>query len=348
MGVNISDLVKEVAKDITIHNLLGKKIAIDAFNSIYQFLATIRQRDGTPLKDYNGNVTSHLKGLFYRTLSLIEHDIKPLYVFDGPPHQLKLKTIQQRREIRQEQTKKMQEAQDAQEDAEAKKYAQATSKLNSEMIDEAKQLIEYMGIPWIEAAHDGEAEAARLIDEGKVWAAASQDYDCMLFGAKRLIRNLNINRKRKVKNTTVEISIKYYSLDKILERLGISQKQLIDLGILVGIDFFPGIKGVGEKTGLKLIKKHGSIEEIMKNKIKSMGKTIEINPILLKEIRDIFLHITPPKQQHPIKWTTPNENGIRDLLIEKHNFSESLLNSGIERLVKKKSSKMQTSLDKFF
>ncbi|MHA1340360.1 MAG: flap endonuclease-1 [Promethearchaeota archaeon] len=347
MGVKISKLVEPVKVEITIKNLLGKTIAIDAFNSIYQFLATIRQQDGTPLKDYSGNVTSHLKGLLYRTINLIENDVKPIYVFDGPPHELKLKTIQQRKLVREEHKKKMEEAQDAEDDKEAKKHAQATSKLTSEMIEESKLLLDYMGVPWVEAAHDGEAEAARLIKKGIVWASASQDYDSMLFGADRLVRNLTINRKRKIGNITTEISIEYYSLNKILQYLEITHDQLIDLGILIGVDFFEGFPGVGEKTALKLIKQYGNIENIMKNEVKIKGTPIYIETDLLNKLRSIFKNIEKPAIEKKIKWRAPNEDKIKELLVEKHNFSEKLLDSAIEKLKQKRASKMQVSLDKF-
>lgn len=348
MGVKISDIVTNAKKEITIQNLIGKKIAIDAFNSIYQFLATIRQQDGTLLTDLNGKVTSHLKGLFYRTLNLIENDIRPIYVFDGPPHELKLKTLQERKEIKEDQKKKMEEAIDSGEDAEAKKHAQGTSKLTPEMISESKELLEYMGVPWIEAAHDGEAEAARLINEGIAWASASQDYDSMLFGAKRLIRNLNINRKKKIKNIEVDIEIEYYTIDRVLQELNLTRDQLIDIGILVGVDFFDGIKGIGEKTALKLIKENGSIEGIIQNKVLVKNNPIELDLDLVNKIRKIFKEVEKPKDTPEIKWRNVNENGLKELLIERHNFGESLLDSGIKRLIDKKSNKVQSSLDKFF
>jgi flap endonuclease-1 len=348
MGVKISDIVSNAKKEITIQNLIGKKIAIDAFNSIYQFLATIRQQDGTPLTDLNGKVTSHLKGLFYRTLNLIENDIRPIYVFDGPPHELKLKTLQERKEIKEEQKKKMEEAIDSGDDAEAKKHAQGTSKLTAEMIEESKELLNYMGIPWIEAVHDGEAEAARLINEGTVWASASQDYDSMLFGAKRLIRNLNINRKKKVNNIEVDMEIEYYTLDAVLQELGLTRDQLIDLGILVGVDFFEGIKGIGEKTALKLIKEHGSIEKLIENKITVKNIPINLELDLVNKIRKIFREVEKPSTIPAIKWQPVNEGGLRELLIERHNFAANLLDTGIKRLIEKKSNKVQSSLDKFF
>lgn len=348
LGVKLRDLIKPVAKKITLRNLTSKRIAIDAFNSLYQFLSTIRQPDGKPLKDFNGNVTSHLSGLYYRTLNLIESDLRPVYVFDGPPHELKLNTIKQRREKRDQARKKMEQAQDDLDDTEAKKFAQATSRLTSQMIEESKELLEYMGIPWIEAIHDGEGEAARLINNGNVWASASQDYDSLLFGAKRLIRNLNISRKRKVNNRVVEVDIKFYSCEKVLEHLNITQDQLVDVGILVGTDFFKGIFGVGEKTALNLIKKHGSIEQIIKEKVEIHKKPITIDEDLLFRIRGIFSDVKAPADKIKFKWTSPNESGIRELLQEKHNFSKQRIDSSIKRLLGKKSGKIQTSLDKFF
>lgn len=348
LGVKLRDLIKPVAKKITLRNLTSKRIAIDAFNSLYQFLSTIRQPDGKPLKDFNGNVTSHLSGLYYRTLNLIESDLRPVYVFDGPPHELKLNTIKERRKKRDQARKNMEQAQDDLDDTEAKKFAQATSRLTSQMIEESKELLEYMGIPWIEAIHDGEGEAARLINNGNVWASASQDYDSLLFGAKRLIRNLNISRKRKVNNRVVEVDIKFYSCEKVLEHLNITQDQLVDVGILVGTDFFKGIFGVGEKTALNLIKKHGSIEQIIKEKVEIHKKPITIDEDLLFRIRGIFSDVKAPADKIKFKWTSPNESGIRELLQEKHNFSKQRIDSSIKRLLGKKSGKIQTSLDKFF
>lgn len=348
LGVKLRDLIKPVAKKITLRNLTSKRIAIDAFNSLYQFLSTIRQPDGKPLKDFNGNVTSHLSGLYYRTLNLIESDLRPVYVFDGPPHELKLNTIKERREKRDQARKKMEQAQDDLDDIEAKKFAQATSRLTSQMIEESKELLEYMGIPWIEAIHDGEGEAARLINNGNVWASASQDYDSLLFGAKRLIRNLNINRKRKVKNRVVEVNIEFFLCEKVLEHLNITQDQLVDIGILVGTDFYKGIFGVGEKTALNLIKKHGSIEQIIKEKVEIHKKPINIDEDLLFRIRGIFSDVKAPEEKIKFKWTSPNESGIRELLQEKHNFSKQRIDSSIKRLLGKKSGKIQTSLDKFF
>jgi flap endonuclease-1 len=347
MGVKINDLVKEVKRTITFENLLNKTIAIDAFNTIYQFLAIIRQRDGTPLKDYEGNVTSHLSGLFYRTINFLEHSIKPIYVFDGEPSELKLDTIKERKKVKEEARKKMIEAQDKEDFQEAKKYAQMTSHLNSDMIEESKKLLNYFGIPIVQASSEGEAQSAYLVNQGDAWASASQDYDTLLFGSKRLIRNFAVSRSKKVKDTTVQLDIVYISLPKLLEHLEISHEQLIEMGILIGTDFHPGIKGVGQHTALDLIKEHGSIENILEKNLSVGKKEIDFDLETVQQIKEIFLN-PDVKQDYPkIVWKKIKYGKIEELLIETHNFSKNRVQNALERLKKIDRSHRQTSMDSF-
>ena len=344
MGIKINELVGEVKRSITFENLFSKKIAIDAFNTIYQFLAIIRQRDGTPLKDYEGNVTSHLSGLFYRTINFIEHNIRPIYVFDGKPSELKLETIMERRKVKEEAKVKMVEAQEKEDFKEAKKFAQMTSKLDSDMIEESKKLITFMGIPLVAASSEGESQSAYMVETGDAWACASQDYDTLLFGGERLIRNFAVSRSKKVKDTTVTLDIEYISLAKFLKNLGITREQLIDMGILIGTDFFPGIKGIGQHKALELIKEHNTIENIVKKKVKG----IEIDLEVINQIRNIFLYPDIKESYPKLVWSKIDYEKIEELLIEQHNFSESRVENALERLRKKNSSKTQVSLDRYF
>ncbi|MBD3194263.1 MAG: flap endonuclease-1 [Candidatus Lokiarchaeota archaeon] len=348
MGVKINELVKEVKRSVTFENLFNKKIAIDAFNTIYQFLAIIRQRDGTPLKDYEGNITSHLSGLFYRTINFIEQNIKPIYVFDGKPSELKLETIKERREVKKKAKKKMIEAQEKGDLTEAKKFAQMTSKLTTEMIEESKKLIEYLGIPVIQAPSEGEAQSAYMVEAGDTWACASQDYDTLLFGGKRLVRNFAVSRSKKVKNTSITLDIEYVSLTKFLEKYKISREQLIEMGILIGTDFFPGIKGVGQHTALDLIKKHKSIENMINNDIKAAGKEIIFDMNEIQEVKNIFLNPDISRDYPAPKWHKINFDKIEELLVEVHNFSKSRVINALDRLKKIDTSKTQVSLDSFF
>ncbi|MFX1379325.1 MAG: flap endonuclease-1 [Promethearchaeota archaeon] len=348
MGVKINELVNEVKRTITFENLFKKSIAIDAFNTIYQFLAIIRQKDGTPLKDYQGNVTSHLSGLFYRSINFLEHNINPMYVFDGIPSELKLDTIKERKKIKNEAKEKMIKAQDEEDFKEAKKFAQFTSILDAGMVDESKKLIEFMGIPIIQASSEGEAQSAYIVEKGDAWACASQDYDTLLFGGERLLRNFAISRSRKVKDTTVTLDIEYVSLNKFLNNLGITREQLIEMGIMIGTDFFEGIKGIGQKTALDLIRKYNTIENIMKNQIKIGGKEIIIDLELIAQIKEIFLNPDVKKDYNIPKQKKIDFEKLEELLIEQHNFSRQRVENALERLRKLDSSKVQVSLDDFF
>jgi flap endonuclease-1 len=347
MGIKINELVNKVKRTITFENLFKKEIAIDAFNTIYQFLAIIRQRDGTPLKDYQGNTTSHLSGLFYRSINFLEHNIKPIYVFDGKPSELKMETIKERKKIKEEARKKMVEAQDAEDFKEAKKFAQFTSKLDENMVEESKKLIDSMGIPIIQASSEGEAQSAYMVEVGDAWACASQDYDTLLFGGQRLLRNFAINRSRKVRDTTVTLDIEYVSLTKFLDTQGISREQLIEMGILIGTDFFPGIKGIGQKTALGLIKKHGSLENILKSKVQVGGKEIQLNDEIIEPIKNIFLNPDVKKDYKLPKSKKIDFERIEELLVEQHNFSKQRVENALERLRKLDSKKTQVSLDDF-
>ncbi len=348
MGVKINELVNEVKRTITFENLFKKSIAIDAFNTIYQFLAIIRQRDGTPLKDYQGNVTSHLSGLFYRSINFLEHNIKPIYVFDGTPSELKLGTITERKKIKDEAREKMIKAQDNEDFQQAKKFAQLTSTLDAGMIEESKKLIEFMGMPIIQANSEGEAQSAFLVEKGDAWACASQDYDTLLFGGKRLIRNFAISRSRKLRDTTVTLDIEFVSLNKFLNNLGITREQLIEMGIMIGTDFFQGIKGIGQKTALELIRKYDTIENILKNQVKIGGKEIIINLDLVTQIKDIFLNPDVKKEYKIPKPKKIDFDKLEELLIEQHNFSQQRVENALERLRKLDSSKVQVSLDDYF
>jgi len=344
MGVKIRELVKETKRIITFENLFNKKIAIDAFNTLYQFLAIIRQQDGTPLKDYQGNITSHLSGLFYRTINFLEGNIHPIYVFDGKPSNLKLEIIRERKEKKLEAKAKMEEAQLKGDLVEARKFAQATSKLDEKMIEDSKSLLDFMGVPVVQASSEGEAQIAYMVNKGDVWGSASQDYDTLLFGAKRLLRNFAVTRSRKVGDTSITLDIEWILLPRLLENLDITREQLIEMGILIGTDFFEGVKGIGEKTAYSLIKKNNSIKEIVSKKVKVRGQIIDLNLDLIEKVKNLFLNPSIEENYPSLNKGNPKFDKIEDFLINKHNFSESRVKNALERLKKIESTSQQKTL----
>jgi flap endonuclease-1 len=255
-----------ITKDtIALDDLRGRALAVDGNGELYQFLALIRLRDGTPLRDQTGRITSHLSGLFYRTTRLIaDYGLQLVYVFDGLPPALKSEEIGRRRAIRQRYDKELAEARAAGDLARAYSKATMTSRLTREMVDEAMALLRLMGIRVVQAPSEGEAQAAHMARAGTVWAAASKDYDSLLFGAPRLVRFLTISGKEFLPSVGAfrAITPEVIDLGRMLGALEITREQLVDLGILVGTDFNPGIKGIGPKKALALLRRHGSIEQM--------------------------------------------------------------------------------------
>ncbi|MDD5472844.1 MAG: flap endonuclease-1 [Candidatus Methanoperedens sp.] len=338
MGVDLGDLFDR--KEIELSDLKGKIIAIDAYNTLYQFLSIIRQRDGTPLIDSRGEITSHLSGFLYRTTNLVEAGIKPVFVFDGAPPAFKNTTIEERKKIRTEAKEKWDEAKARGDEEEAFKHAQASSRIGGNMIEDAKLLLGFMGLPVVQAPSEGEAQAAFMVRNKDAYAAGSQDYDALLFGAPIVVRNLAVSGKRKLPGKSVYVDVKpeVIELEKGLELLGISREQLIDIALLVGTDYDEGIKGIGPKKALKLVKKHGNIEG-------ALGElSTEIKN--LAEIKVLFVapDVTP---DYELRWKKPDSAAIIKFLCEGHDFSQERVSKAVERLLEASDEGQQT-LDKWF
>jgi flap endonuclease-1 len=340
MGLDLKPLVK--SSPIMIPELSGKVIAVDAYNTIYQFLATIRGTTGELLTNNNGEVTSHLSGLFYRNVNLLVENVKLIYIFDGKPSPLKSKEIDRRRQVKQDAFNKYQEAITAGRFEDARKYGQATSVLTDKMVEESKMILTLLGIPYIQASSEGEATAAQLTQSNIAFACASQDYDSLLFGAKRLIRNLAISGKRKVPNRNVYVDIEPEIIEQqqFLNETGLNLEQLVDVGILIGTDFNPGgIPGIGPKTALKLVREYNKLEKI--EKIED-----SLANIPYKEIREVFLKQEVPKV-NSIEFNDINYDALVNFLCIEKNFSVARVNTSLDK-VRKSITNRNQSLENWF
>jgi len=344
LGVDLKDLIPKTV--VSLENLSGKSIAIDAYNALYQFLAIIRQPDGTPLKDSSGKITSHLSGLLYRTSNLAEMGIKVVYVFDGAPPALKEVEIKRRMQIKEEATVRYEKALAEGKVEEARTYAQMTSRLKDYMTEDSKRLLKLMGIPWIQAPSEGEAQAAYLTRKGDTNFCASQDYDSILFGAPMLIRNVTISGRRKLPGKPVYIDVvpEVVELETTLSTLGITYAQLIDLGILIGTDYNPeGVKGIGPKTALKLVKEHGTLEKIIETTLKDVKFPVEP-----QRIREIFIHPNV-RDDYRLEWREPDVEGVVGFLCREKDFSEDRVRKSLEKMSAGiKETKAKTTLEKWF
>ena len=344
MGVKIREIIPETAiQKISLEALGGKAIALDAFNILYQFITIIRGPDGRPLMDRRGRITSHLSGLFFRTINLLKLGIKPIFVYDGRPPELKRATVEEREERRAEAARLYEQALSEGRIEEAQKYAKQAASLNEFIIESSKRLLTLMGLPVVQAPSEGEAQAAYLAARGDAYASGSQDFDSLLFGSPRLVRNISIVGRRKLpgRREYVEVEPELIHLDKLLKELGITREQLIDLAILVGTDYCEGVKGVGPKTALKLIKTHGSAEKALK----ALGKSLEVDPA---EIRNIFLNPEVTKD-YRIEWREIDREGVKRMLCDEHDFSEERVDKALNELRDAlQKARGMTSLDQWF
>ncbi|MBW2985120.1 flap endonuclease-1 [Candidatus Woesearchaeota archaeon] len=344
MGVALRDLLE--GEDISIKELSGKILVVDAYNNLYQYLSSIRQRDGSLLVDSNGNVTSHLIGLFSRATNLMQRGIKLAFVFDGEVPELKHEERERRKLIKIEAEMKYKEAKKKKDIEGMRKYASRTSRLTPEMVDDAKNLVRTLGLPVIDAPSEGEAQAAYIVSKGDAFAAVSQDYDSLLYGAERVIQNLTITAKKKKANTLTYESVnpRMLFLSKSLNTLGIDKEQLIILAILIGTDYnIGGIKGIGPKKALDLVKKYGSDFD-------NLFKDVKWDDYFPFPWTDVFYTIKKMKvtDEYELKWRDIDEKKLFDLLVKKHDFSEERVLGVIEKLNKYKGKRQQKGLGDFF
>jgi flap endonuclease-1 len=340
MGCNLRDLSNPTKIDLS--DLAGKRIGIDSFLIAFQFLTSIRDRsetgDGGPLKDSQGRPVSHLMGFLERTTGLLEKGIIPIFIFDGVHPDLKAETIAKRKQTSMDAEVKWKNALKEGDYKEAQKWAQRCIRYTPEMVEETIEMLHLLGVPAFRAAAEGEAQAAVMAAKGDLDIVATQDWDALLYGAPILIRNVMSDGSKRMGKT---IKAERILLNELLNENELSREQLVDLGIMIGTDFHPGIKGIGPKTGLKLIRKLGTIEKIC------IEKEIEV-PGNLDQIREIFLN-HPINENYDLKLKPVDLESLRTWLISR-DFSEKRIERNFKKL--EKSSQVrnigQSSLSDFF
>ncbi|ADC69299.1 flap structure-specific endonuclease [Methanocaldococcus sp. FS406-22] len=325
MGVQFGDFIPK--KIISFEDLKGKKVAIDGMNALYQFLTSIRLKDGSPLRNRKGEITSAYNGVFYKTIHLLENDITPIWVFDGEPPKLKEKTRKVRREMKEKAELKMKEAIKKEDFEEAAKYAKRVSYLTPKMVENCKYLLSLMGIPYVEAPSEGEAQASYMAKKGDVWAVVSQDYDALLYGSPRVVRNL----------TTTKEMPELIELNEVLEDLRISLDDLIDIAIFMGTDYNPGgVKGIGFKRAYELVRS-GVAKDVLKKEVENY-----------EEIKRIFKE---PKvtDSYSLSLKLPDKEGIIKFLVDENDFSYERVKKHVDKLYNLIANKTkQKTLDAWF
>jgi flap endonuclease-1 len=337
MGLQISELVPK--KEISFKDLQNKKIAVDASQMLYQFLSSIRQQDSTPLMDSKQRITSHLQGIITRITNLMAQDIKLCFVFDGKPPLLKIKTQEEREYRKQLAEEKFREAKEEQNEELMLRYSKQSIRLKREMIDESKELIRALGLPVIESPSESDIQMAFMNEREDVWACASSDFDCLLHGAPRLVRNLTVSQRKRISSGAyINVSPQVIELEEVLNNLGINQDQLIVLSILIGTDYNYGVPKVGPKTALRLVKQYKNFDNLFKE-IKA--------DFDWKKIYAVFKNM-PVIKNYKLRWDKPNVEKIMKLLVDEHEFNQERVQKNIDRIINVKKIHEQGNLTKYF
>lgn len=342
----ISEKAPQGVKENELKNYFGRRIAIDASMSIYQFLIAMKgfqDGQGTDLTNEDGEVTSHLNGLWARTIRMMEEGLKPIYVFDGKPPELKRKELEQRRAKAAEAQKELEQAKENDEDDEAiEKLGKRTVRLSREQSDECKKMLRLMGIPVVEASSEAEAQCAELVRGGKAWAVATEDMDALTFGAPRLLRHLTYSEAKKR-------PIAEYDLSAILAQTGLEMDSFIDFCILLGCDYCPKITGVGPVKAFDGIVSHKSIEAF----IASLDTTkYNVSQEFLESYlpsREFFKKPdVVPAADVTIEFKQPEADALLEFMVTEKKFNRERIEKGIARLRAALQTKTQGRLDQFF
>ncbi|KAF9764148.1 Flap endonuclease 1 [Nosema granulosis] len=344
MGIKqLSKVIKDNSKKGIKERSLGfyadKKVCIDASMFIYQFLIAVRS-DGASLGTED-NTTSHIVGMFYRTIRLVEAGVTPVYVFDGAPPESKMFELKKRTERREKAEEGFKKAEEGGDKQEMEKFEKRKIKVGKEHVEDCKTLLKLMGIPFITAPSEAEAFCAYLCMKNYADGVATEDMDALTFGAPLVLRNFTASQAKKV-------PVLEYDLGTILKEMGLSMDEFIDLCILLGCDYSETLKGIGIKRSVGLIKKYRSIEKILE---KEDIKEEEIKKFNFEDARAIFKELPfleAEVSEFKIQWEEIKVEEIKKFLVEEKKFGEQRVTKGVEKLLAARKRPKQGRLDQFF
>lgn len=337
----ISDNCPKSITEIKTKNLFNRKIAIDASICIYRFLVSVRI-DGNNLSSIHGEQTSHIVGFFYKTIRLLELGIKPVFVFDGEAPVLKNEELLKRNERRDKAEEKYQIAKEQEDTNEMLRQSKRSVRMTEKHINDIKKLLFLMGVPFIVAPSEAEAQCAEMCKLNLVYGVASEDMDTLAFSAPIMIKNLTFSEAKKIPVCEIRHSL-------ILKEISLTENQFIDLCILLGCDYCKTIKGVGPMKALQLIRKHESIEKILE----CLEEKYEVPEGWGYENAREFLKKPNVISDYSVlnenlKWKTPEKEKLKEYLTKECDFAEERFEKAYKRIILSKKTEQQKRICDFF
>jgi len=306
----------------------GSVVAVDAHNWLYRYLTTtVRFTNAGAYTTGDGEEVANLIGIVQGLPKFFEHDITPVFVFDGGPSELKTDEIAARREQRERYEDELEDAREA-DDVDAARVAtldSRTQRLTDVIQETSRELLELLDVPVVEAPAEGEAQGAHMARRGDADYVGTEDYDALLFGAPDTLRQL-----------TSSGDPEHMSLDATLEDLGLTLEELVDVAILIGTDFNDGVDGVGPKTALSLIRDHGDLWDALE----AEDAYIENADL----VRELFRNPNVTDDYDVDTSITPGVDAAREFVVEEWGVDGSEVERGFERI---EASTTQTGLDEW-
>jgi flap endonuclease-1 len=308
----------ELIKTVDRNSLKNNKIAIDISILIYRIIISVRN-SGADFTNQKGEVTSHILGLFNKTIELLSIGIIPVYVFDGKPPSIKYKTIEGRKQVRKKALEKMEQAVTEEDKI---KYFKRSSQISKEQWDQCRDLLDMMGIPYVNAPEEADSQCAYLAKNGLVDAVLTEDMDILTFGSTKIIRNI----------TSHKIETSEIILQDLLNKLELTYEQFVEFCILLGTDYCVGIID----TKPKIIYEHYIKNKNIKDTIESFNKiNIKIpDDSNYDEIKEYFMKPNVNEVlKDTLKLKEPNSEKLVKKLVEEYGLIKYLIKSKLEKLV---------------
>jgi flap endonuclease-1 len=315
-----------VIEDVAYDDLAGSVVAVDAHNWLYRYLTTtVKFTRDSAYTTADGEEVANLIGVVQGLPKFLEHDVTPVFVFDGGVTDLKEAEVEQRREQREKYEEQLEQAREEGDSVEVAKLDSRTQRLTDTIVDTTRELLALLDVPVVDAPAEGEAQAARMARAGTVDYAGTEDYDALLFGSPLTLRQL-----------TSKGDPECMDLDATLSEHDLTWEQLVDVGILCGTDFNEGVTGIGPKTAVKTVREHGDIWGVFE------ARDVSVENV--DRIRNLFLD---PPVADDVAFDTelePDVDAAKAFVVDEWGVAADEVERGFERIA---DATVQTGLDRW-